>query len=79
MASKPLFIIPDFFCIFPMNFAMGGFICTFSLSISLSITLGTSKFRNHLTISLKYLDMVCYLKQETYSDPIPYEVQQNDI
>jgi hypothetical protein len=23
MASNPLFIIPDFFCIFPMNFAMG--------------------------------------------------------
>ena len=22
MASNPLFIIPDFFCIFPMNFAM---------------------------------------------------------
>ena len=22
MASKPVFIIPDFFCIFPMNFAM---------------------------------------------------------
>ena len=22
MASDPLFIIPDFFCIFPMNFAM---------------------------------------------------------
>ena len=22
MASNPLFIIPDFFCIFPLNFAM---------------------------------------------------------
>ena len=22
MTSNPLFIIPDFFCIFPMNFAM---------------------------------------------------------
>ena len=22
MASNPLFMIPDFFCIFPMNFAM---------------------------------------------------------
>ena len=22
MASNPIFIIPDFFCIFPMNFAM---------------------------------------------------------
>ena len=22
MASNPLYIIPDFFCIFPMNFAM---------------------------------------------------------
>ena len=22
MASNPLFILPDFFCIFPMNFAM---------------------------------------------------------
>jgi hypothetical protein len=25
MASNPLFIIPDFFCIFPMNFAMATF------------------------------------------------------
>ena len=25
MVSNPLFIIPDFFCIFPMNFAMATF------------------------------------------------------
>ena len=36
---------------------MGGFICTFSHLISLSITLQTSKFRNQLPISLKYFDM----------------------
>jgi hypothetical protein len=41
---------------------MGGFICTFSLLISLSITLRTSKFRNQFTISSKYFDMVCYLR-----------------
>ena len=57
----------------------GGFICTFSLLISLSITLRTSKFRNQFTISSKYFDMVCYLKRETYSGPISFEVQQNDI
>ena len=45
---------------------MGGFICTFSLSISLSITLQTSKFRNQYTISSKDLDMVRYLKQERH-------------
>ena len=27
----------------------------------------------------KYFDMVCYLKQETYSGPISFEVQWNDI
>ena len=32
---------------------LGGFICTFSLLISLSITLRTSKFRNQFTISSK--------------------------
>ena len=58
---------------------VGGFICTFSLSISLSITLRTSKLRNQFTISSKYLDMACYLEQETYSDPISFEVQGNDI
>ena len=42
--------------------AVGGFICTFSLLISLSITLQTSKFRNQFTISSKYFDMACYLK-----------------
>ena len=57
----------------------GGFICTFSLLISLSITLRTSKFRNHFTISSKYFDMVCYLKRETFSGPISFEVQRNDI
>ena len=30
-------------------------------------------------ISSKYLDMACYLKQETYSGLISFEVQQNDI
>ena len=58
---------------------VGGFICTFSLLISLSITLQTSKFRNQFTISSKYLDMPCYLKQEAYSVSISFEVQRNDI
>ena len=31
------------------------------------------------TISLKYFDMLCYLKWETYSGPISFEVQWNDI
>ena len=57
----------------------GGFICTFSLSIALSITLQTSKFRNQFTISSNYFDMACYLKRETYSGPISFEVQRNDI
>ena len=56
-----------------------GFICTLSLLISLSITLRSSKFRNQFTISSKYFDMVCYLKRETYSGPISFEVQRNDI
>ena len=38
----------------------GGFIYTFSLLISLSITLQTSKFRNQFIISSKYFDMACY-------------------
>ena len=58
---------------------VGGFICTFSLLISFLITLQTSKFRNQFTISSKYFDMDCYLKRETYSGPISFEVQQNDI
>ena len=57
----------------------GGFICTFSLLISLSITLQTSKFRNQFTISSKYFDMACYLKREAYSGSISFEVQWNDI
>ena len=61
------------------NGGHGGFICTFSLLISLSITLWSSKFRNQFTISSKYFDMVCYLKQGTYSGPISFEVQRNDI
>ena len=36
----------------------GGFICTFFLLISLSITLQTSKFRNQFTISSKYFELV---------------------
>ena len=75
-------------CIFPYlqcsvvpkpSYALGGFICTFSFLISLSLTLQTSKFRNQFTISSKYFDMACYLKRETYSGPISFEVQQNDI
>jgi hypothetical protein len=54
------------------------FICTFSLLISLSFTFQSSKFRNHFTISSKYFDMVCYLKQEASSPPISFEVKQND-
>jgi hypothetical protein len=56
-----------------------GFICTFSLLISLSITLQTRKFRNQFKISSKYFDMACYLKRETFSDPISFEVQWNVI
>ena len=69
--------------------SMEGFISTFSLLISLSITLWTTylvssgissqSVHNQFTISSKYFDMVCYLKQETYSGPISFEVQQNDI
>ena len=44
------------------NGGHGGFICTFSLLISLSITLWSSKFRNQFKISLKYLDIVVLLK-----------------
>ena len=47
--------------------------------ISLLITLRTSMFRNQFTISSKYFDMACYLKQETYSGRISFEVQRNDI
>ena len=61
------------------NHCMGGFICTFSLLISLSIILRSSKFRNQFTISSKYFDIMCYLKRETYSGPISFEVQRNDI
>ena len=59
----------------------GAFICTFSLLISISIPLWTSKFWNRFTISSKYFDMACYIKRETYSGPIsgPIQVQQNDI
>ena len=55
-------------------FVMGGFICTFSPLISLSITLRTINFRNQFRIRAKYFDMACYLKQETY---ISFEVQRN--
>ena len=47
----------------------GAFICTFSLLISISIPLWTSKFWNRFTISSKYFDMACYIKRETYSGP----------
>ena len=48
----------------------GNFICTNSILISLSIRLRSSKFRNQFT-------MVCvmYLKRDTYSGPISFEVQ----
>ena len=65
--------------IFQLDNTLRGFICTFSLLISLSITLWTSKFRNQFTISSIYFDMACYLKRETYSGPISFEVQRNDI
>ena len=58
---------------------MGGFICTFSILISLSITLRSSKFRNQFTISSKYFHMACYLKWEDYSGLISFEVHWNDI
>jgi hypothetical protein len=64
---------------FEMVRHFGGFICTFFLSISLLITLWTSKFRNQFTTSSKYIDMVCYLKQESYSGPVSFEVQPDDI
>ena len=57
----------------------GGFICTFSLLIYLSITLQTSKFKNQFTINSKYFDMAWFLKQDTYSGPIPFKVELNDI
>ena len=53
---------------------MGGFISIFSFLILPSITLRSSKFRNHFTISSKYFDMACYLKWETYFGPISFEV-----
>ena len=56
-----------------------GFICTFSLLISLSITLWSSKFRNKFTVSSKCFDTVCYLKRETYFGPISFEVHRNGI
>ena len=58
---------------------MGGFIGAFSLLIILSNPLQTSKFRNQFTISSNYFDMAFYLKWETYSGPISFEVQWNDI
>ena len=57
----------------------GDFICTFSLLIFLSIVLQTSKFRIQFTISSKYFNMACYLKWETCSGPISFEVQRYDI
>ena len=57
----------------------GGFHLYFFLLISLSITLQNSKFGHQFTIRSKYFDMACYLKQETFSDSISFEIQQNDI
>ena len=62
-----------------MPTTLGGFICTFSLLISLSIKLRTSKFKYQFTNTSKYFDMASYLKQETYSGPVSFEVQRNDI
>ena len=50
------------------------FWCKLAGLASLSITLPSSKFRNQFTISLKYLDMACYLKREAYSGPTSFEV-----
>ena len=36
-------------------------------------------FRNQFTISSKYFDMACYLKQEAYSGPVSFVVQQTDV
>ena len=44
---------------------LGGFIFTFSLLISLSIILQTSKFMNQFTISWKYFDMACRVLPKT--------------
>ena len=41
--------------------------------------LPSSKLKNQFTISSKYFDMVCYLKRETYSGSISFEIQQNYI
>ena len=49
-----------------LSHILEGFNCTFSLSISLSITLQISKFRNQFTISSKYFDLVCYLKRDLF-------------
>ena len=57
----------------------GGFHLYLFPFIFLSITLQTSKFRNQFTISSKYFDMACYKKWATYSGPISFEVQKNDI
>ena len=49
------------------------FVYTFSLLISISITLQFAM--NQFTISSKSFDMVCYFKQENYSGPISFEVK----
>ena len=62
-----------------MSNITGRFICKFSFLISNSITLANDKFKNHFTISSKYLDMVCYWKHECSFASISFEVSQNDV
>ena len=59
-------------------FGNGDFICTVFLLIFLSFTFWTSMFRNQLTISSEYFDMVCYLSWEASSGPISFNVEQYD-
>ena len=60
---------------------IGGFICTFSLLISLSVALQTSNsgVSSQSVQNSKYFDVARYLKQEAYSGPISFKVQRNDI
>ena len=52
MASNPLFIIPDFFCIFPMNFAMA--------------TLGLRKWEKYFEkVGKKVCPVGCFILAET--------------
>ena len=61
------------------NVTMVEFIYNFSLLIFLSFTFKSNKYRNQFSISSTYFDMVGYLKRETCSSLISYEVRQNHI